>query len=187
MEEMKNTKKLTDDCDAAIKTAQFRFALIAPPVQGLVPDGSDTAYFMRITKAPLTLPDGRCVKYSWKTPQKWHYLYKKGGFDALLPKTRSDKGIPRSREWLEESFLNRVTRKVRKDATVPIDCVSYDVPMQFISQKVEIRYLPEDMDSAFILYEGEHFPIRATDKNENCRTKRENNPPVDYTEIGGGN
>lgn len=59
MEEMKNTKKLTDDCDAAIKTAQFRFALIAPLVQGLVPDGSDTAYFMRITKDPLTLPDGR--------------------------------------------------------------------------------------------------------------------------------
>ena len=74
--------------------------------------------------------------------------------------------LPRSREWLEECFLNRVTRKVRKDATVPIDCVSYDVPMQFISQNVEIRCLPDDMDSAFILYEGEHFPIRATDKNE---------------------
>ena len=86
--------------------------------------------------------------------------------------------LPRSREWLEESFLNRVTRKVRKDATVP---------MQFISQKVEIRYLPDDMDSAFILYEGEHFPIRATDKNENCRTKRETAIPVDYAKIGGGN
>ncbi len=59
--------------------------------------------------------------------------------------------------------------------------------MQFISQKVEIRYLPEDMDSAFILSEGEHFPIHATDKNENCRTKRESSLPVDYTKIGGGN
>ena len=59
--------------------------------------------------------------------------------------------------------------------------------MQFISQKVEIRYLPEDMGSAFILYEGEHFPIRATDKNANCHTKRENRLPVDYTKIGGGN
>ena len=93
MEEKKKNQIQADDCDAAIKTAQFRFALIAPLVQGLVPDGSDTAYFMRITKDPLTLPDGRCVKYSWKTPQKWHYLYKKGGFDALLPKNRSDKGI----------------------------------------------------------------------------------------------
>lgn len=96
MEEKKNNKKQAHDMDAAIKTAQFRFSLIAPLLQGLVPDESDTAYFMRITKEPLILPDGRSVKYSWKTPQKWHYLYKKGGFDALLPKTRSDKGIPRA-------------------------------------------------------------------------------------------
>ncbi len=95
MEEKKNNQKQADDMDAAIKTAQFRFALIAPLLQELVPDESDTACFMRITKEPLTLPDGRQVKYSFKTPQKWHYLYKKGGFDALLPKTRCDKGIPR--------------------------------------------------------------------------------------------
>lgn len=428
MEEKKIKKIPADDCDAAIKTAQFRFAIIAPVIQGLVPDGSDTAYFMRITKNPLTLPDGRCVKYSFKTPLKWLYLYKKGGFDALLPKTRSDKGvpralpdtaieeiyrlkekykrlnatqihirlvqdafipasvsvdtvqrfirnhdlksarqlnqkdrkafeedsfgrlwqadtchfcyindasdgkahkvylviiiddhsrmivgggmsysdnsygfqkvlkeavstygipdklytdngapyidkqlslicgsigtvllhapirdgaakakvernfrtmrerllygldlekihslhefnailkdyirryntgyhsgigcapferyqntkehvkIPRSREWLEECFLNRVTRKVKKDATVSIDSTSYDVPMQFISQNVEIRYLPDDMDSAFILSDGAHFPIRATDKFANCRTKRESPLPIDYTRIGG--
>ncbi len=101
--------------------------------------------------------------------------------------TKEHVKIPCSREWLEECFLNRVTRKVKKDATVSIDCVSYDVPMQFISQNVEIRYLPEDMDSAFILSEGEHFPIRATDKSANCRTKRENPLPIDYTRIGGEN
>lgn len=72
--------------------------------------------------------------------------------------TKEHVRLPRSREWLEKCFLNRVTRKARKDATVPIDCRSYDVPMQFISQKVEIRYLPEDMGSAFILYEGGTFP-----------------------------
>ena len=143
MEEMKNTKKLTDDCDAAIKTAQFRFALIAPPVQGLVPDGSDTAYFMRITKDPLTLPDGRCVKYSWKTPQKWHYLYKKGGFDALLPKTRSDKGIPRALPdtaieeiyRLKEKYprLNATQIHIRlvQDAFIPAS-VSVDAVQRFI-------------------------------------------------------
>ncbi len=54
----------------------------------------------------------------------------------------------RSREWLDECLLNRVVRKVRKDSTVSIDSVSYDVPMQFISQKVEIRYVPSDMDTA---------------------------------------
>lgn len=102
-------------------------------------------------------------------------------------KTRSAIRMPRSREWLDGCFLNRITRKVNKDATVSIDKVSYDVPMQFIGAKVEIRFLPDDMaSSAFILYEGEHFPIRPTDKNENCRTKRNNTPAIDYSKMGGG-
>jgi len=99
--------------------------------------------------------------------------------------SRSSIRSPKSREWLEECFLNRITRKVNKDSTVSIDKVSYDVPMQFISSKVEIRFLPDDMSSAFILYEGEHYPIRPTDKNENCRTKRNNTPSIDYSRIGG--
>ena len=99
--------------------------------------------------------------------------------------TRSSIRSPKSREWLEECFLNRITRKVNKDSTVSIDKVSYDVPMQFISSKVEIRFLPDDMSSAFILCEGEHYPIRPTDKNENCRTKRNNTPSIDYSRIGG--
>lgn len=102
-------------------------------------------------------------------------------------KTRSSIRMPSSREWLEECFLNRITRKVNKDATVSIDRVSYDVPMQFISSKVEIRFLPDDMSSAFILYEGVHYPIRPTDKNDNCRTKRNNTPSIDYSKIGGKN
>lgn len=143
MEEKKKNQIQADDCDAAIKTAQFRFALIAPLVQGLVPDGSDTAYFMRITKDPLTLPDGRCVKYSWKTPQKWHYLYKKGGFDALLPKNRSDKGIPRALPdtaieeicRLKEKYprLNATQIHIRlvQDAFIPAS-VSVDAVQRFI-------------------------------------------------------
>ena len=91
----------------------------------------------------------------------------------------------RSREWLDECFLNRVVRKVRRDSTVSIDSVSYDVPMQFISQKVEIRYVPSDMDTACIFYEGERFPIRQTDKVANCHTKRNNPLPIDYSKIGG--
>ena len=31
----------------------------------------------------------------------------------------------------------------------------------------------------------ECFPIRPTDKNENCRTKRNNPPAIDYSKIGG--
>lgn len=90
---------------------------------------------------------------------------------------------PKSQEWLDECFLNRITRKVRKDSTVSIEKVSFDVPMQFISTKVEIRFLPDDMSSAYILFEGKHYPIRMTNRNENCHVKRQN--PIDYSQIGG--
>ena len=100
--------------------------------------------------------------------------------------TCSHARLPQSREWLEECFLNRVWRRVNKDSTVSIDKVSYDVPMQFLSSKVEIRYLPDDMASAFILSDGVHYPLRRTDRNENCRAKREGQPAIDYARIGGG-
>ena len=90
----------------------------------------------------------------------------------------------RSSEWLDECFLNRISRKVRKDATVSIDKVSFDVPFQFIGQTVDIRFRPGEMDSAVILYEGTSFPIRITDKNENCRIKRSNPVTIDYAKIG---
>lgn len=97
--------------------------------------------------------------------------------------TRDRVHRPKSQEWLDESFLNRISRKVRKDSTVSIDKVSFDVPMQFIGQTVEIRFRPGEMDSATIFYENERYPIRPTNKNENCRTKRNN--PIDYAKIGG--
>lgn len=414
-----------DELAKASSIAQFRLSLIAPVIQGLLTDPSATAYYQRITKEPLTLPDGSVVQYSYKTIEKWTSLYKQRGFEALMPHSRSDKGstraltdsaieeiyqvrekfprlnatqiynhlleqgfipskvsvcavqrfirnndlksarnpnmrdrkqfeedsfgrmwqadtcylphitedgvvrrvyaimiiddhsrllvggelfysdnaanfqkvfkdaiatyglpdklyvdngcsysneqlslicgslgvvllhtkvrdgaskakierswrtlketwlygldlktvhsleqfngllkeymrsyntslhsgigctpmerylstkdrikTPSSREWLDECFLNRIHRKVRKDSTIPINSLSYDVPMQFISQTVEVRYEPNDMSTAFILFDGKHFPIRQTNRVENCHTKR-NNTVIDYSSIGG--
>ena len=418
----KNTETMKHNAEVA----QFRFALIAPVIQGLYPDVSATAYYKRVTASPLTLPDGSTVTYSYKTLEKWKSQYSIGGLDALMPGTRSDKGIPRalnedaiaeiyrikeehprmnatqiythlvresfipatvsvdsvqrfirhndlksardpnlrdrkafeedefgkiwqadtcylphitedgtskrvycimiiddhsrllvggelfyndnacnfqkvlkdaiatygipdklyvdngcsysnaqlsmicvslgilllhtrvrdgaskgkverhfrtlkerwlytldinkitslsqfngmlkdymrdynttfhrgidtipleryqaskdhprkpeSRQWLDDCFYNRITRKVRKDSTISIDKVCYDVPMQFISAKVEVRYLPDDMTSAYILFEGEKFPIRQTSRNDNCHTRRNNPPAIDYSKAGG--
>jgi uncharacterized protein (UPF0371 family) len=55
---MSNNPEITKH-DADI--AQFRFALIAPVVQGLFTDASATAYYKRIAQNPLTLPDGTIV------------------------------------------------------------------------------------------------------------------------------
>lgn len=98
-------------------------------------------------------------------------------------KTKDQIKAPASQEWLDECFLNRINRRVKKDATVSIDKVSYDVPMQFIGQSVEIRFQPSDMSTAFILYDKKRFPIRQTNRVENCHTKRDN-ITIDYAKIG---
>ena len=77
--------------------------------------------------------------------------------------------------------MNRVKRRVRNDATVVIDNVMYDVPMQFIRCRVEIRYLPDDMENAYILDDGVKYPIRRTNKVENGKTKRNNSYVISYS------
>ena len=89
---------------------------------------------------------------------------------------------PESEEWLNISFMNREVRTVKGDATVTIDRIQYDVPQQFIKSKVEIRYVPNDMNTACIFSEGRMYPIRKTDKTENCRTRRAASTlKLDYT------
>ena len=92
---------------------------------------------------------------------------------------------PESEEWLNTSFMNRVTRKVKGDATITIDNVQYDVPQQFIRSKVEIRYVPHDMSTACVYSNGQKYPIRRTNKIENSKTRRAaTNLSLDYSKAG---
>lgn len=88
--------------------------------------------------------------------------------------------MPSDKEWLDNCFMNRIKRRVRNDATVIIDKIMYDVPMEFIRSTVEIRYLPDAMENAYIWYEEKKYPIRKTNKVENGRTKRNNGYEVNY-------
>lgn len=76
--------------------------------------------------------------------------------------------------------MNRIKRLVRNDATVMIDKEMYDVPMEFIRTKVEIRYLPDAMEKAYIEYESKQYLIRKTNKVENGKTKRKNTYELNY-------
>ena len=92
---------------------------------------------------------------------------------------------PESEEWLNTSFMNRVTRKVKGDATVTIDKIQYDVPQQFIRCKVEIRYVPHDMSTACVYSNGQKYPIRKTNKVENSKTRRATSSlSLDYSKVG---
>jgi len=100
-------------------------------------------------------------------------------------RTKEHVRIPRSQEWLDECFTNRITRKVNNDSCVSIEGVSYDAPPQFIGMKVEIRFLPDKMNSAYILYGDSRFPLSKTDKVANSQVKRKNKfTAIKYSQEG---
>jgi len=95
--------------------------------------------------------------------------------------TRGRIRLPESEDWLNECFMNRERRKVRNDSTLSLQNTQLDAPMQFIRSTVEVRFLPDKLAEAYILDGGVRYPLKLTDKQANCKVKRENLPTVDYS------
>jgi hypothetical protein len=95
--------------------------------------------------------------------------------------TRGKIRLPQSEEWLDECFMNRIVRKVKNDATLSLQNISFDAPMQFIRQTVEVRFLPDGLSEAYIFDNGKRFPLKLTNKQANSKVKREDWPTVDYS------
>ncbi len=92
---------------------------------------------------------------------------------------------PKSAEWFDECFMNRIERKVYNDSTISIDGTYYDAPQRFIGCKVQVRFLPDKMEQSYIFHEGKHFPLILTDKVANGKSKRDNAIRIDYSRKGG--
>ncbi len=71
--------------------AVFRFGLIAPAANK-THIGTQTEYFEKITSGHLDVPHVGPVRYKPETLRRWLTTYRAGGFDALVPRPRSDAG-----------------------------------------------------------------------------------------------
>lgn len=72
-----------------------RYALIAQ-IQDRLHQGIPLAAALeQVACSPVTRPDGTQRLYARRTLEDWYYAHQHGGFAALVPKTRSDKGQPR--------------------------------------------------------------------------------------------
>ena len=76
--------------------ALFRYGLIADLAQ--LPAGTKGLYALIQAKADhdYAIPGSTRTRVAPETLRDWLKRYRRGGFDALLPKTRTDRGRPRS-------------------------------------------------------------------------------------------
>jgi len=73
-----------------------RFALVAK-IQDLLRQGFPLSVALeQAACCPVTLPDGAQRLFAPRTVEDWWYDYQRGGFAALVPKVRTDKGRPRT-------------------------------------------------------------------------------------------
>jgi putative transposase len=85
--------------------ALARFALIAQ-IQDLLRQGFPLSLALeQVSRCPLILPEGTQRVFARRTVEDWWYDYEHGGFAALRPKTRADKGqvrtlTPEQQKWI---------------------------------------------------------------------------------------
>jgi transposase InsO family protein len=101
--------------------------------------------------------------------------------------TRGKIKRPKSEDWLDDCFMNRIIRKVKNDATLSFQNIQFDAPMQFIRQSVEVRFLPDRLHEAYIFDNEKRFPLKVTDKQANSKVKRQDWPTVDYSKGAAAN
>ena len=90
-------------------------------------------------------------------------------------------------QWIDEvnfKFMHRVKRKVKKDNTIQIDNLLYDIPpaLLLVGKEIEVRFHPFDPQSlSIIVVNGKKIKIHPTDKARNGKKSR--NDLMDYPEL----
>jgi putative transposase len=70
--------------------ALWRVGVLGPLVSARLDHGDRKAYFAQAAARTHKRPDGRVVELSARTIEAWFYAHQKGGFEALLPRSRKD-------------------------------------------------------------------------------------------------
>ena len=93
------------DADMQRQMALFKFSIIAPLCNDTYDAPSKSAFCRHLATKAYKLPNGKTRSFSADTIKSWAIAYKKEGFDALVPKNRSDIGKPRI---LTEDVVQRI-------------------------------------------------------------------------------
>src|SRR4051794_40250493 len=78
------------------KIAMWRLSVLGPLISARLVHGDRRQLFAEAAARVHQQPDGRLVELSARTVEAWYYAYRQGGFEALSPQARSDRGKSRA-------------------------------------------------------------------------------------------
>ena len=116
---------------------------------------------------------------------KIHSSIKEKPIDKFIRHIDLIKFIPTKQE-IDYIFLYRVNRKARKDATISIQTIFFEVPLKYVGDTLNIRYDPTCMDKAYIFSEENLLldTIYPVNKIDNSKIRREHNfKSVDFSSF----
>lgn len=91
--------------------ALFKYSVISPLITTPEAYDSNNDFFMIASNKNYITSDGRTIKVSASTIERWYYAYKKNGFDGLLKQQRKDLGQHRI---MTEELINDISEIVAK-------------------------------------------------------------------------
>ena len=95
----------------AEKLALFRYGLIAPLVLEPLPRGQLTRRAEELAARQYDIPDSQRISVSVDTLLEWSLRYRRGGFEALAPKPRQDRGQSRAITPQLAALIERLKRE----------------------------------------------------------------------------
>ena len=95
----------------AEKLALFRYGLVAPLVLEALPRGELTRRAQEIAARHYDIPDSKRISVSVDTLLDWALRYRTGGFEALAPKPRQDRGQSRALTPQLADLIERLKRE----------------------------------------------------------------------------
>jgi len=109
-----------DNEDHRRAIALFREKVLADLGESGMPCGEISARIAELASQAIILPDGAERRFSQRTLWSWWSAYRKQGLTGLLPRERSDKGLPReiTSELLAAAIEKRKEVPSRSTATI---------------------------------------------------------------------
>jgi transposase InsO family protein len=104
--------------DAKQTVALWRLGVLGPLTSARLEHGDRRRYFAEAAGRTHEQPDGTRVQLSVRTIEAWYYAYRQGGFHALFPRDRADRGTSRVIAAEIAELLLRVKRE-RPRRSVP--------------------------------------------------------------------